>query len=83
MLLHHNLESGVEHHLDVLVDKIPDASPWKTLLRSLDKYTPYATAYRYPTPAGRIPIAPDAGEVTSDASLIRGLIGRARRELSV
>jgi HEPN domain-containing protein len=55
ILLARNIESGVEHRLDVLVEKIPESDPWKTVLRPLDIYTPYATTFRYPAPAGGYP----------------------------
>ena len=29
VLLHRSIESGTEHRLDVLVDKLPDDDPWK------------------------------------------------------
>ena len=37
LLDHRGIEFGAEHHLDVLVDKLPDADPWKTVLRRLEK----------------------------------------------
>ena len=38
VLLHRSIESGPEHRLDVLVDKLPDTDPWKPRLRPLDVY---------------------------------------------
>ena len=60
VLLHRGIESGTEHRLDVLVDKLPDDDPWKPKLRPLDVYSPYATTFRYPTPGGRIRCCPIA-----------------------
>jgi HEPN domain-containing protein len=81
VLLDQGIEAGTEHHLDVLVGKLPDAHPWKARLRTLDKYTPYATAYRYPGSGGRVPAAPDATQVATDAVLITQWIAKARGEL--
>lgn len=81
VLLDQGIEAGAEHHLDVLVAKLPEEHPWKARLRALDKYTPYATAYRYPGSGGRVPAAPDAAQVASDATLITQWIAQARREL--
>jgi HEPN domain-containing protein len=81
VLLDCGIEAGTEHHLDTLVGRLPDGHPWKARLRSLDKYTPYATAYRYPGSGGRVPAPPDAQQVSADASLIIQWIALARQEL--
>jgi len=82
VLLHRSIESGTEHRLDVLVDKLPDDDPWKAKLRPLDVYSPYATTFRYPTPGGRIPAAPEPTQVAADASTIEALIKEARTSLA-
>ncbi|MEP7123234.1 MAG: HEPN domain-containing protein [Byssovorax sp.] len=81
ILLDQGIEAGTEHHLDVLVGRLPDTHPWKARLRTLDKYTPYATAYRYPGSGGRVPSAPDAKQVAADSALITQWIAKARGEL--
>jgi len=81
VLLHRNVESGTEHRLDVLVDELLDGDPWKAKLRLLETYSPYATAYRYPTPGGRIVAAPDMAKVVVDADAIEALIKEARAGL--
>jgi len=58
-----------------------DDHPWKAKLRTLDKYTPYATAYRYPGSGGRVPAAPDAKQVATDAALITSWIAKLRGEI--
>jgi HEPN domain-containing protein len=81
VLLDHGIEAGTEHHLDVLVKRLPDDHPWKARLRTLDTYTPYATAYRYPGSSGRVPASRDAEQVAADAALILQWIAEAQREL--
>ncbi len=81
VMLARNIESGVEHRLDVLVEKIPDSDSRKAVLRPLDIYTPYATTFRYPTPGGRIPSAPLPEETQAGAERIAVLIKKARDEL--
>lgn len=81
VLLHRDIESGTEHRLDVLVDELPDADPWKSKLRPLEIYSPYATTYRYPTPGGRIVAAPDPARVAVDANVIEALVEEARAGL--
>jgi HEPN domain-containing protein len=49
---------GIRHHLEAMVDLVPDANPVKLLLRSIEELSAYATTYRYPTSAGRIPSPP-------------------------
>jgi HEPN domain-containing protein len=81
LLLHRELETGVEHRLDVLVARLLDTDPWKTALRAFERYTPYATTYRYPAPGGRVAPAPPAPGLMDDALALRALLERARREL--
>ena len=52
--------AGRMHKLDEMVDLVPDENPLKAALRQVEVLTAYATAYRYPTPAGRIPSPPSA-----------------------
>jgi HEPN domain-containing protein len=82
LLIHHNIEPGLDHHLDILVAKLPESEPWKVRLAPLHKYTPYATTYRYAASSGRVPTSPDAGDVASDATHISELIADARRQFA-
>jgi HEPN domain-containing protein len=79
LLLYHNIEPGLDHHLDILVAKLPENESWKAKLAPLHKYTPYATTFRYATPGGRVPTAPKADGVVADAAQILALIVDARR----
>jgi HEPN domain-containing protein len=82
LLLQHDIEPGLDHHLDVLVGRLPDDEPWKAKVAVLHKYTPYATTYRYATPSGRIPTSPEPEVVASDATRIAALIGDARKQFA-
>lgn len=57
-----------------LASQDADAAP-------LETYLPFAAAYRYPTPGGRIVAAPDMAQVSVDADAIDALIKEARAEL--
>jgi len=81
VLLHRGEEAGVEHHLDILVAKLPDADPWKAKLKPYEPYSPFATAWRYPAPGGRLPAVPNAANVVADVKKIEALIQSARIEL--
>jgi HEPN domain-containing protein len=81
LLLQHDIEPGLDHHLDVLIGKLPESEPWKTELMVLHKYTPYATTYRYATSGGRVPASPAAAGVAADAAHIAELIADVRELL--
>ncbi len=57
--------AGIRHQLDEMVNLVPDENPLKTSLREIEQLAAYATAYRYPTPAGRIPDAPSGGDLAA------------------
>jgi len=82
LLIHHDIEPGLDHHLDILVGKLPESEQWKATLAPLHKYTPYATTYRYATPGGRVPAAPEASKIGVEAEQIAALIAAARKELT-
>jgi len=80
LLIHHEIEPGIGHHLDVLVAQLPDSEPWKVKVGWMHKYTPYATTFRYATPGGRVPATPDAVGVIADAKSIAELISEAMKQ---
>lgn len=82
LLDHRGIEFGGEHHLDVLVDKLPKGDPWTATLRTLEKYSAYATTFRYSKPGGGMMPAPDPTSVDKDAREIGRLIARARAEVT-
>jgi HEPN domain-containing protein len=57
--------AGIKHQLDEMVDLVPDENPLKPALRAIEHLTAYATAYRYPTSAGRI-VQPPKGQAFAD-----------------
>jgi HEPN domain-containing protein len=58
VLTSENVHAGIRHSLDELVGQVPDENPIKPALRAIEHLTVYATAYPYPTPAGRIQRGP-------------------------
>lgn len=50
--------AGIKHHLDEMVDLVPDENPLKGALREIEGLAAYATTYRYTTSSGRIPDTP-------------------------
>ncbi|HVR85039.1 MAG TPA: HEPN domain-containing protein [Planctomycetota bacterium] len=54
--------AGIKHHLNEMVDLVPDVNPLKPALREIEHLGAFATSYRYPTPVGRI-VSPPARRV--------------------
>lgn len=75
--------AGVRHQLDAMVDLVPDENPLKPALREIDELAAYATAYRYPTPAGRIPDAPPGGELALFIAKVDAVLTDAMSRFSV
>lgn len=78
VLLELGLEAGTEHRIDVLAAKIPKEHPLQAEFVALDRLTPYATTYRYPTIAGRIPAAPDKATVEAAIDQLKRLVDRMK-----
>ncbi|MCC6738277.1 MAG: HEPN domain-containing protein [Planctomycetia bacterium] len=65
---------GIRHLLWEMVDQVPDENPVKPLLRAIQDLGGYATAYRYPTSAGRILAMPGAAEFQTQASNVERVL---------
>jgi HEPN domain-containing protein len=80
VLTSEGIQAGVRHELPDMVSKIPDANPVKPLLRAIEHLDAYATAYRYPSPRGRVKPAPSRAELDLDiANIDRALAEIAAR----
>jgi HEPN domain-containing protein len=80
VLVHRRIHPGVEHRIDVLVHMLDPSDPWQPLLDPLDRFTPYATTYRYPSSTGRLKAGPNTSNVLAEAGEIDKLLDRAARE---
>lgn len=81
VLLAKGIEAGIEHRLEELFKRLVESDPWRDRLHLLAGYSAYATAFRYPTPGGRIPSDPPADTIRRDLKTVRDLIATARVEL--
>lgn len=81
VLLTKGIEAGIEHRLEELFKRLTEGDPWLARLHPLAGYSAYATAFRYPTPGGRIPGDPPTDTIRRDLKTIRELIATARIEL--
>lgn len=70
-LLSRGVEAGIEHRLDVLLARLPDDDTVRTRLWPLRGYSAYATAFRYPTPGGRLVDAPPKDQLARDLKILR------------
>jgi HEPN domain-containing protein len=66
VLTSEGIQGGIRHELPDMVAKIADENPVKPLLRAIEHLDAYATAYRYPSPRGRVKPAPTAAEIDQD-----------------
>lgn len=81
LLLARGVEAGIEHRLEELCKRFATGDSWPERLRPFVRYSAYATAFRYPTPGGRIPADPPAEDLRRDMSALRALIATVRNEL--
>jgi HEPN domain-containing protein len=63
VLTSEGIQAGIRHELPDMVSTIPDENPVKPLLRAIQDLDVYATAYRYPSPKGRVKNPPAPADV--------------------
>lgn len=64
---------GTAHDIGELVGRLPDGHEWKADLAELDYLSRFATAYRYPSPSGRVAPPPPPTELERFIALIATL----------
>jgi len=78
-----HVERKDAHRLDVLLDRLPDANPFRQRFRPLTVLTVFATTYRYPNDGGRIPPMPERAQTTGWADELGRLLDDAVRHFGV
>jgi hypothetical protein len=63
VLTSEGIQAGIRHELPDMVATIPDENPVKPMLRAIQDLDVYATAYRYPSPKGRVKTPPSPADV--------------------
>lgn len=53
-----NVPRGVQHQLDTICRLLPTENVYRARLTKLSWLEAYLTAYRYPKPAGKLPLSP-------------------------
>lgn len=72
---------GTSHNLGQMAAALDDAHPWRAKLAALDKHSPAATRFRYPSPTGRLfnPPAPD--DLRADTEELSRLLVEAQERV--
>ena len=65
-----DIHSGADHDIGQLLGKLPAGHEWKFDMAELGYLSRFATAYRYPSPTGRVAPPPDRSELERYAALI-------------
>lgn len=68
------VERKDSHRLDVLRDLLPDSNPFKDRLSAVTFLTVYATTYRYPKDAGRLPARAEKNELETAMATTRKIL---------
>lgn len=75
--------AGIKHHLNEMVDLVPDENPLKSALRAIEHLSAFATSYRYPTPVGRIASPPTRAVFDENAAKVEAVLGSALARFKV
>ncbi|MDP2734190.1 MAG: HEPN domain-containing protein [Hoeflea sp.] len=71
------------HRIDVLQGLLPDANGFKFKFSPIVFLTIYATTYRYPKDAGRLPAQADKDELGTAMDAIRAILDEVARHFGV
>jgi hypothetical protein len=69
---------GIGHNLGMMAAALPSRHKLKQRVAGLDRHSGAATLYRYPSPAGRLPRAPDIATVNADIADATAFITEVR-----
>ncbi len=72
---------GTGHNLGQMAEALPEGHPWVDKIKPLNRHSPAATRYRYPTMAGRLLDPPTSKELKQDVRELADLREEARRFL--
>ncbi len=72
---------GTGHSLEQMAAALPEAHPWIERIRALEKHSPAATRYRYPSSTGRLFDLPASQDIQEDVDELTELVKDARTAL--
>ena len=76
-----DVQFGPGHNLGQMAGALPEDHPWTEKIRSLNKHSPAATRYRYPTPEGQLLEPPGPRRLAQDVRELTDLLEEARQFL--
>jgi len=71
------------HHIDRMLDHLPDECTIKSKFESVVNLVAYATTYRYPTSTGRIPKPPEEEEAKGFYNLLIEILDMCTKHFEV
>lgn len=71
------------HRLDVLRDLLPDANSFKSAMAPLTYLTVYATTYRYPKDAGRLPAKAEKSDLGAALAALKKILDDVTKHFGV
>jgi HEPN domain-containing protein len=74
---------GTSHNLGQMAAALRAEHPWRAKIFALDRHSPAAARFRYPTPGGRLPEPPARDRIEHDATELSALIAEAKAELGL
>jgi len=77
-----DVKFGTGHNLGQMAEALPKGHPWVEKIKPLDRHSPAATRYRYPTMAGRLVDPPTTRALQRDVAELADLLEEARRFLN-
>ena len=75
------VQFGPGHNLGQMAGVLPEDHPWTEKIRSLNKHSPAATRYRYPTAEGELLEPPSTRRLAQDVRELTNLLEEARQFL--
>ncbi len=83
MLTSEQIQAGIRHELPDMVAKVPDENPLKPMLQAIEHLDAYATAYRYPSPRGRVKPPPTTAELEADLAKLDAVLSELAARFQV
>lgn len=77
VLAHGGIPFGTSHNLGQMAAALPLDHAWRPRLMALNHLSPAATAYRYPSPRGRLTPPPAEADLRADAQRLHALLEEA------
>jgi HEPN domain-containing protein len=74
---------GTSHNIGQMAATLPAEHPWRAKILALDRHSPAAARFRYPTPGGRLPEPPSRERIEQDVAELARLIAEARADLGL